>query len=292
MAMSLVDLGQFYLKRSPDCAHYALIFPCVASAFMGGRHNCLEHYDSIFITGPHQAEEIRKNEAHYSFKKKMIVEHGYERLDKIIAEEKSAPMCTEHSPYQVVFAPSWGKKSSSYNVCGDLIIEKLLAAGMKVIFRPHPMTIRQEKKALAQTLKKFGDHRLFAYESEARKTESLRRAHLLITDWSGIAHEFAFGRLRPVIFIDTPRKINNKYFPDIDFTPMEVYIREQVGVVLAPNQLTLLPQKAQQLMEEALQWREKIQAQRERWIYHLGKSVEVGAAKFEEIYQLENKTTA
>ena len=35
---------------------------------------------------------------------------------------------------------------------------------------------------------------------------------ILISDWSGSAFEFAFGTLRPVIFLDLPKKINNESY--------------------------------------------------------------------------------
>ena len=42
--------------------------------------------------------------------------------------------------------------------------------------------------------------------------KSFDKADLMISDWSGVAFEFAFGLEKPVIFIDLPKKINNSDF--------------------------------------------------------------------------------
>ena len=40
-------------------------------------------------------------------------------------------------------------------------------------------------------------------------------ADLMITDWSGIAYEYAYTTCKPVLFIDTPMKIMNPEYKKI-----------------------------------------------------------------------------
>ena len=68
----------------------------------------------------------------------------------------------------------------------------------------------------------------------------------MISDWSGAALEYSFGLNKPVIFLDLPKKINNPSYKDIDVIPLEVSIREDIGVVasvddITPSLITSLP---------------------------------------------------
>jgi len=44
-----------------------------------------------------------------------------------------------------------------------------------------------------------------------------------------VAYEFAFGLKKPVLFIDTPRKIKNTDYNKIGLESFEFYAREIVG---------------------------------------------------------------
>ena len=55
----------------------------------------------------------------------------------------------------------------------------------------------------------------------------------MISEWSGAATEFAFGLKRPVIFIDTPKKIRNGSYKALDLEPLEVSIRSKIGKIVA-----------------------------------------------------------
>ena len=60
----------------------------------------------------------------------------------------------------------------------------------------------------------------------------METSEYLITDWSGIGIEYAFAYERPVIYIDTPRKIMNKEFNDISIEPLEYKIRKEIGIIV------------------------------------------------------------
>ena len=49
------------------------------------------------------------------------------------------------------------------------------------------------------------------------------------------AIDFALGR--PVLYIDTPRKINNPEYQKIDLVPLEESIRIEIGDLLAPEDI-------------------------------------------------------
>ena len=51
----------------------------------------------------------------------------------------------------------------------------------------------------------------------------------MVSDWSGVAFEFAFGLKKPVLFVDTLRKIRNIDYDRIGIESFEFYAREIVG---------------------------------------------------------------
>ena len=59
------------------------------------------------------------------------------------------------------------------------------------------------------------------------------QSDVLITDWSGIAYEFAYKTRRPTLFVDTPMKVINPEWQKIDLVPTDISFRNEVGVSVA-----------------------------------------------------------
>ena len=57
----------------------------------------------------------------------------------------------------------------------------------------------------------------------------------IITDFSGVAFDFAFSFERPVIFIDLKKKVNNLDYKKINIEPLEISVRKKIGVVINKN---------------------------------------------------------
>ena len=51
----------------------------------------------------------------------------------------------------------------------------------------------------------------------------------MITDWSGIAFEYAFALLKPILFIDVPPKVRNPDYHEVSSPPLEVALRAEFG---------------------------------------------------------------
>ena len=67
-------------------------------------------------------------------------------------------------------------------------------------------------------------------EADFSKPSTMDLADVLITDWSGIAYEYAFKTKRPVVFIDTPMKVINPDWEKIGIVPTDISFRNEVGV--------------------------------------------------------------
>ena len=73
---------------------------------------------------------------------------------------------------------------------------------------------------------------MFNYELFVSKQDSLHSSDIMISDWSGVAIEYAFGLRKPVFFIDTKRKVNNPDYLELEIEPLELTIREKIGKVV------------------------------------------------------------
>jgi len=279
LVMTLTDLDTYHLKRSLAYpVHYLYVFHSMVSSHMVFRKEAYDAYDTILCVGPHHVREIRRNEALHGLKPKRLVECGYGRLDTILETAARRPRFVPSAgpSKKVLIAPSWGRDSIS-ETCAAELIDVLLQAGHQTVFRPHPMTVKQHPALIDGIRQRFASHARFALEVDVRSAESLHSSDIMISDWSGAALEFAFGLERPVLFIDTPRKVNNQGYEKLGCEPLEVVIRNEVGEVVSPRRLGDVGAAIARLCAEPAALAETIRRSRSRWMFNVGSSGTVGA---------------
>lgn len=276
--MTLTDLNQFHLKRSLNLVHYVYVFHALVSTHMIYRYGAFDHYDSILCCGPHQAKEIRRHEELYGLPAKTLKAAGYYRLERIYqayqkySSEKS-PSVTKET---VLIAPSWGV-ANILESCGERLVELLLKEGYEVIVRPHPETIRRSPDLVSVFASEFGSNPSFTLETSVASDGSLLSADVLISDYSGIALEYAFGTERPVLFLDVPNKIRNQRYRELGIEPLELSLRSEIGVVVSPKELGSVPQMISDLILNRVAYKKKIAELRNAYVYDFGHSSEIGA---------------
>jgi len=290
--MTMPDLENYWIKRSKVYpVHYVYIFHSIVSTHTIYRKGAFDHYDSIFCTGPHHIEEITATESVYSLKHKNLVEHGYGLLDKL---QKNKPLknqknYTNDKKKKIIIAPSWGKKGL-LETKGIELVKILLDAGYHVTVRPHPMTIRKWPKKIKAIKNEFDNEPNFEMETDVSSFESIYSAYGLISDWSGIAIEYAFACEMPVFYIDVPQKINNSSYNKIPCNPLESYIRNLIGKIISPNDLASLPKVIESTYEENNNFKAIIQEVRNKTVFNLGQSGVKGAQEILKILH-EKKTS-
>jgi YidC/Oxa1 family membrane protein insertase len=279
MVMTLPDLETFHLKRSVHPVHYAYVFHSMVSTHTIYRKGAFDAYDTILCVGPHHIAEIRRTEEVYGLRPKELVEHGYGRLDLILASraERAPDAPASDAPRRVVLAPSWGESSFIEAPFGAELIELILGAGHEAVLRLHPMTVRHHPGLAGDLGARFGSRGL-RIETDMREQASLHESDVMISDWSGAALEYAFGLERPVLFIDTPRKLNNPEHERIGLPGVEESLREQIGAVVSPADLGAALPAIQRLCADPAAFGDRLREARERTVYNVGRSASVGAA--------------
>ena len=278
--MTLTDLNQFHLKRSINDVKYIYVFHALVSSHMMYRQGAFDHYDTILCVGPHHEKEIRKREKDLNLKPKKLIQAGYYRLERISDNYKNLNSTIIVVPKtdgkSILVAPSWGEQNIIES-CGIEIVQKLLDLNYKVTLRPHPEITRRKPELLKKYFDKFASNKNFTLETNVAGDESMLKADLLITDLSGIALEYAFGTKRPVLFIDLPKKIQNKNYKDLGIEPFELSIRNQIGILIKQSELNNLGEIVKNLISQKDFYKEKIEEITKRSVYEFGNSSKVGA---------------
>jgi len=276
--MTLTDLNKFHLKRSINPVHYVYVFHALVSTHMAYRYGAFDHYDCILCAGPHQIKEIRQHEKLNNLPPKTLVEAGYYRLERIYQDYQEYVRQKPSQPDKeiILIAPSWGA-DNVLESCGEELVGLLLREGYQVIVRPHPETVKHSPGLIAQLTTKFGKSPNFTLEKSVATHDSLLRADVLICDCSGVALEYALGTERPVLFLDVPVKIKNENYRDLNIEPLELATRTKIGVIVKPEELATVPTVISQLVSAAPQYKNAIIKLREQYLFHFGKSAEIGA---------------
>ena len=236
LIMTMPDLNNYQVKRSKHPVHYIYVQHCLMSLHMGYRQGAFDWFDTVFCAGPHHVHEIRCLEEKYNLPQKKLLEHGYARLDSIIKHKQPTKVDNEFK--HALFAPSWGHNASIELGFGDQVVEKLLSFGYKVTLRPHPETLKSSSKIINKIISKHCNNKMFIYDECVSSLDSFYHSNFMISDWSGAALEYSFGLNKPVIFLDLPKKINNPKYKEIDVVPLEVSVREDIGVIVSVDDLT------------------------------------------------------
>ena len=279
LVMTLPDLETFHLKRSVHSVHYVYVFHSMVSTHMIYRKGAFDAYDTVFCVGPHHVREIRRTEEIYGLRPKELVEHGYGRLDSILRTTAELPPAAPGAgpSRRILLAPSWGECSFIEQPYGGELIGLLLDAGHSVVLRLHPMTVRRFPQLARQVTERFVG-RDFTVETDMREQRSLHDSELMIGDWSGAALEYGFGLERPVLFIDTPKKVNNPEYERLGMVSLEESIRSEIGDIVDPANLAAALPLVESLCSDPGAFSERLREARSRAVYNVGRSAPVGAA--------------
>ena len=271
LLMTMPDLNTFHIKRSARTSHYAYLHHSLVSSHMAYREAAFDHFDTILCAGPHHEAEIRAIEALHQSPAKQLVQHGYGRLDAILAASHD-DLRTPDRPVLLV-APSWGPQGL-LETHADELLRALAMTRWDVIVRPHPQTLRlapQAMNCVRQWCERSSNLRL---ETDVVSLESLCRASVMISDWSGAAFDYALGLERPVLFVDVPRKVNNARYQQLFMEPIEVFGRERLGRVISVAQMAELPLHLDSMLVDQAVRRDQIRAFREHWVFNVGRSAD------------------
>ena len=277
VVMTMPDLENYHIKRSyiSKDIEYIYIPHGMDSLNLTMRTGSMDHYDTVFCVGKHQKEEIEKTEATYGLPKKTLVDWGYSLLDEMREDYAKLPH-EENTVKKILIAPSW-QQDNIVDSCLEQILDNLKGKGYQITVRPHPQHVRHRGEFMEQLKVKYEQDKDVEIQTDFSSNNTVFEADLMITDWSGIAYEYAYTTQKPVLFINTPMKIMNPEYQKIDTVPLNILLREEIGCSLNLDELNQLGDKVQMLLENKVDYYEKIGSFVQEYVYNHGTSAEVGA---------------
>lgn len=281
MVMTTPDLENFQLKRSyvRKDIEYIYVPHDVNSANLTFHKNALDHFDTIFTSGPKNKAEIAEREQKFALPGKNLIEWGSSVIDNMT--ESYAQMRNEESKEEedqrtVLIAPSW-QEDNILDSCIEEMLDKLVQTRHHIIVRPHPQYVRHYEARIDALAAKYQTYDV-VFQKDFSSNKTVYMADLLVTDWSSIAFEYAFSTLKPVLFINTPMKIINPDYQELKTVPIDIELRDKVGISVEVERIGKeIVAAVDKLLADEQFSQDSMQRLKEQYLYHVGESGKVGA---------------
>jgi len=275
VVMTTPDLGTYQLKRSyvRKDVEYVYLDHGPTSVHMCYRKGAFDRFDTIMANGPFQVAEHRATERLYGLKEKRIVESGYPMLDVLLS---STPEPRAAGGRRVMIAPSY-QADCIPDSCLDALIDAISAVnpGCTVVFRPHPQYVRRFPAKMQAIAERYRGREDVVMEDDFSKPSTMDQSDVLVTDWSGIAYEYAFRTKRPVVFVDTPMKVINPEWKKVGITPTDISFRDEVGVSVPLDDIPAAGRAVADMLANPDKFAAKIESLLKSQFYNPGHAGEV-----------------
>lgn len=295
--MTTPDLENFQLKRSylKKDIEYIYVPHDVNSSNLTFHKDALDHFDTIFTSGPKNKAELAEREQKFGVPAKKLIEWGSSVIDNMASAYEE--MISDDGSYAaaksrptVLIAPSW-QKDNILDSCIEKILDELKDKDYNIVVRPHPQYVRHFEGKIDSLIEKYGKYGI-EVQKDFSSNKTVYTADLLVTDWSSIAYEYAFSTLKPVLFINTPMKVVNPDYKELDTLPIDIELRDKVGISVEPGDegLSKIPDVIKELLENNRFSKDSMTLLRDSYIYNFGKSGKVGAKYIiDRLIEISNK---
>lgn len=228
----------------------------LVSLHMAYPEDAFDDFDVLFAAGPHHVAEIAALRQKRGLPKATVREIGYGKFDGFGLAPRSRD---DEGARKVLLAPSWG----TYNIlagCGPELVRLLLQRGFDLVVRPHPSFWSNEPALMERIAEAGQGFNEFKIENPNAGDGAIFDADVLVTDYSGIALEYAALNRRPAVFVDVQKKMFNPEWQSLGLEPVEVALRHSLGIVApaaaedvlaAVERVCARPEKFQKSIAEA-----------------------------------------
>lgn len=267
------QLDVMTFRRSEKVQHYCHI-PHALGESRYVRPYAYDFFDSVFCCGEILQSNIRRMEEIRGLPAKQLHTTGIPHYDTLLAAAQQAAPTANARPL-VLVAPSWGPLSIFQRFGTDLV--KKLATQYDVLVRPHPQMKISQPDLYAEVLKLQG----VELDTQRSPADAMRRADILVSDISGIMHEFAFIYEKPVIIIDHKQGVEGLegYLLGGD-SDLKEQCRDFI-IPVPPEEATHIASRVETALK--LHSKERLQATRDKLIYNFGHASTAAAQQIEEI---------
>ena len=285
------DLQSFHMKRSVvrDDIEYIYTFHALCSSPATAREEAFDHFNTMFLVGPHRIADLRRRESITGLPAKKMVKTGYGLYDQLVKAYEEMPKSERERP-RILIAPSW-QADNILELCIDDMLDSLVGNGYEIIVRPHPQFSQlfpERVKALTDRYQPYLDSGEIIFELDFADSRSIYQSDILMTDWSNIAFEFSYCTRKPCIFINTPMKVLNPNYERVGKELLHVSLRDRIGVSVDLEKIKELGNITADMLSKKYLYREEIAQVVKDYVYYPGRSGEAGGKYIMNQIKLKN----
>ncbi len=279
MVSTTPNLQTYHLKRSLVRKDIVYIYTPhdPLSLHMGAAKGAFDHFDTLLCVGQHQINEARETEKVFHLKEKNLVPCGYALIDNLIRAYNELAY-EENAVKKILIAPSW-QEDNILDSCIDVLLTSLFGQNYDITVRPHPEYVKRYPAKMQALTGRYQDRfgETFRIETDFSSNVTIFTADLVVTDWSGIAYEFAYATKKPCLFINTPVKVMNPDYKAISCVPIEISMRDHIGISLEPAVADTAHEAVARLFDHAGDYRQSIEEAMQTTLFNPGGSAEIAA---------------
>lgn len=264
------QLDVMMFRRSKRVGTYCYVTHALEESIYS-RPFAYDFYDAILCCGTTLEQNIRRMEGARNLPPKKLLPTGVPHYDVLI--ERAGVSEKRAADTTILVAPSWGPLSL-FSVFGTDFV-RALAERYHVVVRPHPQMKISQADLYAEILAMEG----VRVDTAPTPAEAMAEADLLVSDFSGITHEFAFIHEKPVVVVDHGQ--STEAFEGHLLGGRSV-LKERCRdfiIPLTPDEIGALPERVAQAL--AGHRREQVAAVREALVYNFGNAAQSAARHIE-----------
>jgi hypothetical protein len=272
------QLDVMTFRRSKRVRHYVHLQHALGESRYV-RPYAYDYFDTILCCGPILKHNVRRMEQIRGSRPKQLLETGIPHYEELGRVAREAPQSAAGDV--VLVAPSWGPLSMFESFGLEFVSE--IARRFRVIVRPHP----QMRFSQAELYDRILSLRDVEVDTSRTPASAMSRASVLLSDISGISHEFAFIYERPVVIIDRKAVAGGLEGEVLGGdSELKEACREFI-VPVPPEEMTGIVDHLERVLGGHR--RERIVEVRDRLVYNFGKAGTVAAEQIAQIYREEKE---
>lgn len=276
LATTTPQLDVMTFRRSRRVRNYVMVQHALGECRFV-RPYAYDYFDTVFCCGEVLKKNIRRMEALRASPPKTLLETGLPHYEALIARRDAAPPRSGRTC--VLVAPSWGPLSMFEAYGTDFIAG--IAQKFQVIVRPHPQMRVSQPALFERILATPG----VEVDTSRTPSDAMSRADILLSDISGIAHEFAFIYERPVVVIDRHLEPGGL---EGELLGGESEVKQRCSEFIVPLPGTRIAEVSEELARVlAAHSPQRLRQVRDELVYHFGHASEVASRQLLEIYHRE-----
>ena len=244
--MTTPGLQVYQLKRSKNAKHYShvLHMPNDATTY---RLFGLDFFDSVLLSGDYQATDLRTLEEMRGINRKDLITVGCPYLDVYKKNIEEIPD-EENHPFTVLVSPSWGDVGILKKY-GEKLLDPLSRTGWRIIVRPHPQSKKSESEMLERLEERYKDNNNIIWDYERQNIFSLKKADIMISDFSGIIFDYTFLCDKPVMYVAGNMDLRPYDAYDLNKKLWQYEVLEKFGTELNEDQFENIKEVIQSMSD-------------------------------------------